>query len=115
MSSVHHDAEQARVEDVSDKTSTVISPGLVIVDGTFETPTSKSREFENHAATDSTSEEPTSNSQEMEKSIAENDNLSNDQTIKYSAPLALFFLMTATCISIFLVSLDRNIITTVSV
>ena len=31
----------------------------------------------------------------------------------YPAPLALFFLMSAICVSIFLVSLDRTIITTV--
>lgn len=115
MSSVHHHAEEVRVKDVTDNTSTATSQGLAVIDGTSETPTSKSQGLENHAATDSTSEEPTSNSQELEKPIAKNDDTSNDQTVKYPAPLALLFLMIATCISIFLVALDRTIITTVSV
>ena len=115
MSSVHHDSEEARVEDVSDNTSTAVSQGLAAVDGTSETPSPKSQELENHAVTDSTSEEPTSNSQELEKPIARNDDTSNDQTVKYPGPLPRLFLIIATCISVFLVALDRTIITTVSV
>ena len=115
MSSVHHDAKEVRVEDVSDKTSTAMSQGIAAVDRTSETSISKSQELENHAATDSTSEESTSDTKEMEKPIAENDDTSNDQTVRYPAPLALLLLMIATSISIFLVALDRTIITTVSV
>ena len=56
---------------------------------------------------------PTPKSEQLEKHVAVEGTFES-QTARYPAPLALFFLLTAICISIFLVALDRTIITTVS-
>lgn len=117
MSSVHQKDGEARVEDGPDNNSTAVSQALedhTAADGTSDTPTSRSQELENHTAIESTSETYTPNSQEMEKCTAQNKDTSDNQTLRYPAPLALLCLIIATCISVFLVSLDRTIITTVS-
>ncbi|MCJ1459605.1 hypothetical protein MMC28_009984 [Mycoblastus sanguinarius] len=54
---------------------------------------------------------PTPKSEQLEKHVAVEGTFES-QTARYPAPLALFFLLTAICISIFLVALDRTIITT---
>ena len=98
MSLMHHDAEKIPAGDASHQTPTLNS----------------SQKLVNNTATGGTSETPTSTSQELDKYTAANDGTSDSQTVRYPAPLALFCLMIAICVSIFLVSLDRTIITTVS-
>ena len=99
MSLTHHDAEKLPVGgDVSHQ--------VPILDS--------SQELVNHTATGGTSETPTSTSQEHDKYTATKDGTSDSQIDRYPAPLALFCLMIAICVSNFLVSLDRTIITTVS-
>lgn len=64
-------------------------------------------------AGDALNRTPTPNSQQLEKHTAAEGTL-DSQVVQYPAPLAFFLLMLAICISIFLVALDRTIITTVS-
>lgn len=56
---------------------------------------------------------PTPNSQQLEKHTAAEGTFES-QVAQHPAPLALFLLMLAISMSIFLVALDRTIITTVS-
>ncbi len=79
-----------------------------------ETPASNSsQELDKETAMDATFETPTSNTQETEKYTIAN-GTSESARHRYPRPLALFFLIVAICTSVFLVSLDRTIITTVS-
>ena len=98
MSSVNHAVDQVSAKDELDKTPPSNSP----------------QELQNDTAGEGTSETPTPNSHEdLEKHIAADNATFKSDVNQYPAPLALFFLMLAICVSIFLVSLDRTIITTV--
>ena len=97
MSSVHRSVEKLPAGGISN-----------------ETPTSNSsQELNKQTTTDAMFKTPTSKTQEAEKYAVANGTSENARH-RYPGPLALFFLMVAICTSVFLVSLDRTIITTVS-
>ena len=97
MSPVDHDTKSSPAGDISDETRTTNSSrdfdGQVISPAKPQIPTANVEECEKHPTTNGTPESPTAN---------------------YPGPLALLLLMTAICAAVFLVSLDRTIITTVS-
>ena len=98
MSSINHDVDQVSAKDEFDKPPT----------------SNSSQELKNDTAGEGTSETPIPNSHEdLEKHTAADNATFKSDVNQYPAPLALFFLMLAICVSIFLVSLDRTIITTV--
>lgn len=100
MSSGSSDADKVEARDVSDKAPTSYT----------------SQGIQTHIAPVGTSDIPTPSSQEqeLEKPTATDHATSEGNKVRDPAPLALVVLMTALCISMFLVSLDRTIIATVS-
>ena len=119
MSSVLNDNEKAPAEDITDETPTSNSqeePHKHSASArTSQMPNPNSQELEKYyTASDDTSQTPTPKSQELERHTKAEDDTPGDQTVLHSAPLSHVSLMLALCISIFLVSLDRTIITTVS-
>ena len=99
MSIVYHDAKSSPAGDQSDETRT----------------TSSSQDLDNQQAISAAKLEiPTANAEECEKHATANDGTSESPTATYPGPRALLLLMTAICAAVFLVSLDRTIITTVS-
>lgn len=100
MSSGSADPERVQARDVFDKANTSYTSQMI----------------GKHSAPAGTSEIPTPSSQELEleKHTATDHAPSEGHKVRDPAPLALAVLMTALCVSMFLVSLDRTIIATVS-
>ena len=75
--------------------------------------TNSSRDFDQQIISAAKLQIPTANAEECEKHPTAN-GTPESPTATYPGPLALLLLMTAICAAVFLVSLDRTIITTVS-
>ena len=127
MSSAPHDAAKAPAGDALDKTSTpnsqlekhtdaVKAPTGDTLD---RTPTPSSQQLEKQTDTVKTrpghvfDNPPTPSCNHLQKQTYKEGTFES-QVVEYPEPLPFFLLMLAICISIFLVALDRTIITTVS-